>query len=58
MFAVGRVRNIAAGVADPRRNDAGSLPEEILHSPETSSGKDRLLNAVAHVSSAPAAELR
>jgi hypothetical protein len=49
MIAVGRVRNIAAGVADPRRNDAGSLPEEILHSPETSSGKDRFLNAVAHV---------
>src|SRR5205814_1892970 len=50
MVAVGRIRNVAAGVADPCRNDAGSLPKEILHSPETSSGKDRLLNSVPHVS--------
>jgi hypothetical protein len=33
----------------PGGDDAGSLSEEILNSPETSSGKDRFLNAVAHV---------
>jgi hypothetical protein len=39
---VGRVRHVAAGVADPGRQDAGELADEILHAPETAAGEDGL----------------
>src|SRR5690606_26801278 len=39
MIAIGSVRHIAAGIAHAGRNDAGQLPDQILHAPETSSGQ-------------------
>src|SRR3954454_20922098 len=42
-----RIWNLAARVADASRDDSRPLPEEILHSPEAPSGKDRLLETFA-----------
>ena len=36
VVAVGGVRHVAAGVADPRRLDPGHLADQVLHAPETS----------------------
>src|SRR4029453_13068477 len=47
VVAVRRVRDVPARVPDSRRDDAGLLAEEILHSPKAAAGKDCLLN-VAH----------
>src|SRR5262249_12968308 len=41
MVAVGRVRDVASRITDPRRDHAGPLSDEILHSPETAPGEDR-----------------
>ena len=46
--AVGGVRDLAAGVPDPRRQDAGLPPEEILHSPKAPAGENRPLGFRAH----------
>src|SRR5262249_44323872 len=48
VIAVGRVRNVAARVAHARGENAGPLPEEVLHSPETPTGENRLLG-LAHI---------
>src|SRR6266511_5170876 len=50
---VRRVRDVAAGVTHPRRENARSLPDQILHPPETPSGKDRLLDRSVHVPPPP-----
>src|ERR687898_2414252 len=52
VVAVRRVRDVAAGVAHPRRQNARSFPDEILHAPEAAAGKDRLLDSV-HVPPPP-----
>src|ERR687898_1965196 len=52
VVAVRRVRDVAAGVAHPRRPNALSFPDEILHAPEAAAGKDRLLDSV-HVPPPP-----
>ena len=49
VVAVGRVRDVAAGVADPRREHARPLADQILHPPEAPSGEDRLLDGCVHV---------
>ena len=38
---VGRVRRVAAGVADGRGHDAGELPEVLLVAPEAAEAEDR-----------------
>src|SRR5580704_9454770 len=43
VVAVRRVRYVAARVADPGREHAGELADEILHAPETAAGQDGLL---------------
>ena len=48
VVAVRRVRDVAARVADPRRHDAGPLPDQVLHAPEAPAGEDRLLVHSAH----------
>src|ERR1700677_4216807 len=40
---VGRVRLVATGVADPGRDHAGELADEVLHAPEAAAGEDGLL---------------
>src|SRR5690348_16855269 len=45
---VGRVRDVAAGVTDSRRDDARPLAEEILHAPEAAAGQDRGLAQFTH----------
>src|SRR5215475_457703 len=48
MVAVGGVRHVAAGVTDPGREHAGTLADEVLHSPEAPAGQDGLLSLAAH----------
>src|SRR5215813_9559800 len=43
VVAVGRVRHVTAGVADPGRYHAGELADQVLHAPETAAGEDGLL---------------
>ena len=43
---VGRVRGVAAGIADGRRHDAGELPEVLLVAPEAAETEDRGLGAL------------
>jgi hypothetical protein len=50
VVAVGRIWNVASGVAHPSRDDSALLPEEILHSPEAASGQDRFLKSSVHAS--------
>src|SRR5262249_36639776 len=45
-FLVGRVRRVAAGVADRRRVHAGQLPEDSLSAPKAAHREDRLLDAL------------
>src|SRR5215472_7746288 len=44
VVAVGGVRHVTAGVADPARDHAGELADEVLHAPETAAGEDGLLS--------------
>ena len=39
MVSIGRILDIAPGVARPRRDDAGALADQILHAPETPPAK-------------------
>src|SRR5262249_53905347 len=48
VVAVRRVRDVAAAVADPRRDHAWLLAEEVLHPPEAPAGKDGRLGRTAH----------
>src|SRR5579871_3010217 len=41
VVAVGRIENLAAGIADPGRNHAWEAADQILHPPETAAGKYR-----------------
>src|SRR5580658_1470206 len=41
VMAIGRVAHIAAGIADPRRDDAVIAADQILHAPEAAPGKNR-----------------
>ena len=43
VVAVGRVGVLAAGVADPGRDDAGLLADEVLHAPEAATCEHCLL---------------
>ncbi len=45
VIAVGRVGHVAAGVADPRRQDARLAPDEVLHAPEAAAGENRPFRA-------------
>ena len=49
VIAVGGVWDVAAGVADARRQHSGALSDQILHPPEAPSGQDRLLDGCVHV---------
>src|SRR6185437_1172313 len=53
VVAVGRVWNLAACVPHPRREHARLLSEEILHPPETPSGKYRLVDRSTYVCHGP-----
>ena len=48
VVSIGRVLDVAAGVADARRDDAGTLADEVLHSPEAPTGEDRGLGFDGH----------
>ena len=48
VVAVGRVGDVAAGVADPGRDHPGPLADEVLHPPEAASGQDRGFSRVCH----------
>jgi hypothetical protein len=48
VVAVGGVGCVATGVADPRREHAGQLADEVLHPPEAASGQDRGRRLVGH----------
>jgi hypothetical protein len=48
MVAVRGVLDVTARVTNPRRDNTGSLPEEVLHSPEAATGEDGLVNGCAH----------
>src|SRR5829696_7767030 len=48
VVAVGGVGDVAAGVAHPGREDPWALSDQVLHSPETPSGQDRLLPLLTH----------
>ena len=50
VVAVGRVGHVAAGVADPGRDHAGLLADQVLHSPEAAAGQDRFFSG-CHASS-------
>src|ERR1700674_5144424 len=41
VLAVSRIGNVASRVADPRRDDASVVANEILHPPKTSAGEHR-----------------
>src|SRR4029453_4657426 len=53
VIAVGRVRNIAAAVANASGKNPGPLPEKILHPPEASTGENRRLSCLAHFAPPP-----
>ncbi len=40
VVAIGRVRHVAAAVADPGRDDAVHLADQVLHAPEAAAGED------------------
>src|SRR3546814_18987025 len=46
MIAVGRVRGVAASIADASRDNAGKLADQVLHPPEAS---PREYSALTHV---------
>src|SRR4029077_16287153 len=41
VIAIGRVGDVAAGVAAPRRDDSLVAPDEVLHAPEAAAGQNR-----------------
>src|SRR3546814_12936216 len=43
VVAVGRVRHVAAGIADAGRDDAGQLADQVLHAPEAATGQNSSL---------------
>src|SRR4029077_13084181 len=49
VIPVRRVCDVASGVSHPRQEDAGPLPDQILHPPEAPAGQDRLLGRPAHL---------
>src|SRR5215218_9050462 len=48
VVAIGGIRDVAARVPDPCRQDAAALPDEGLHPPEAASREDRLLGRSVH----------
>ena len=48
VIAVGRVGDVAAGVADPGGDHTGLLADQVLHAPEAAAGENRLLRVVCH----------
>jgi hypothetical protein len=48
VVAIGRVGDVAAGVANARRDDVGPLAQQVLHSPEAVARQDRLLGRLDH----------
>src|SRR5688500_15690351 len=48
MVPIRGVGDITARVADPCGNHAGTLADEVLHTPETAAGQDRSFSRVAH----------
>src|SRR4051794_34174105 len=56
VVAVGRVGDVAAGVSDARRDDAGALAQQVLHSPEAAARQDRLFGRLGHRWLLPSAE--
>jgi ATP-dependent helicase/nuclease subunit A len=55
VIPVRRVGYVPARVADPRGQDARAAADEVLHSPETSAGQNRLLGRLAHRCTSPSA---
>src|SRR3954447_4372856 len=51
VVAIGRVRHLTAGVADPGRDYAGIPAQQILHAPEAAAGKDCAFRRNCHVRS-------
>src|SRR4029079_2551321 len=49
VVVIGRVRDVAARVADSGGDHAGLLADEILHPPEAAAGHDRRLTVFRHV---------
>src|SRR3546814_7439967 len=51
VVAVGRVRHVAAGIADAGRDDAGQLADQVLHAPEAATGQNSSLgnSALGHL---------
>jgi hypothetical protein len=49
MLAVSRIRNVAAGVPDPRRDYAGIFAYQILHAPEAPTGEHRAFRRSCHL---------
>src|SRR6185437_9890086 len=45
VVAVRGIGNVAAGIADARRNHAGLLADQVLHAPEAAAGKDGALGS-------------
>src|SRR3954447_9438035 len=48
VVAIGRVGDVAAGVSDARRDDAGTLAQQVLHPPEAAARQDRRLGRLGH----------
>jgi hypothetical protein len=47
VVAVGGVGNVAAGIADAGRDDAGLLADQVLHAPETSTAGEEVTDIFA-----------
>src|SRR6185295_4345336 len=48
MVAIGGVRHIAAGVSDTCVDDAGQLPNQVLHAPEATAGEHSAFKSACH----------
>src|SRR5260370_16051421 len=48
---VGGVGDIAAGIADAGGKDAGHFPDQVLHAPKATPGKDGALGLLGHLGS-------
>jgi hypothetical protein len=51
VIAIGGIGDIAAGIAHPRRQDAGLVPDQFLHAPETAARQNGAFALVAHATS-------
>ena len=49
VIVVGRVRNVAAGVAHARLHDAGHLSDQVPHPPEAAACQNRAFRLHCHV---------